>query len=162
KTLFCVSTDQSRYALNALRLEIRNSLFRLVATDGHRLSVVEGTAKADVETGPCTLGTRVTARLLERLLAKTGDGWVEDSGSSADADNPFDFFALPDGTRLMGCRGQGQFPNYEAVMPRAPVEATVIFRREELIQGLEKLRPVAIKQSSHPVALDFSNSRAVI
>ncbi len=162
KTLFCVSTDQSRYTLNALRLEIHNSLFRLVATDGHRLSVVEGAAKADVAAGPCTLVTRVTARLLERLLAKTGDGWIEYSASSSDADNPFDFFALPDGTRLMGRRGQGQFPNYEAVMPRAPVEATVIFRREELIQGLEKLRPVAIKQSNHSVAFDFSNSRAVV
>jgi len=68
---------------------------------------------------------------------------VEYSASPPDADDPFDLFLLPDGTRLIGRRSQGQFPNYEAVMPRAPVEATIIFRRQDWLEGLEKLRPVA-------------------
>src|SRR5215813_201819 len=41
KALFCVSTEESRYSVNDVKLEMRNSLFRVVGTDGHRLSVVE-------------------------------------------------------------------------------------------------------------------------
>jgi len=47
-------------------------------------------------------------------------------------------------------------------MPRAAVEATIMFRRQDWLEGLEKLRPVAMKQHNHPVAFDFSNGRAVI
>jgi DNA polymerase III sliding clamp (beta) subunit (PCNA family) len=32
---------------NALKLELRGSVFRVVGTDGHRLSVAEGTARTE-------------------------------------------------------------------------------------------------------------------
>jgi DNA polymerase III sliding clamp (beta) subunit (PCNA family) len=105
---------------------------------------------------------RSTAQLLGRLLAKTDEGWVEFSTSPPEAEEAFDFFVLPDSTRLIGRRGRGQFPNYEAVMPHAPIEATITFRRDEWLEGLEKLRPVATKQHNHPVAFDFSNGHATI
>ena len=45
---------------------------------------------------------------------------------------------LPDGSGLIARRGQGQFPNYENVIPKAPLEAKVVFQREALLDGLTK------------------------
>ncbi len=39
RALFCVSTESGRYSTDALKLELRGSVFRVVGTDGHRLSV---------------------------------------------------------------------------------------------------------------------------
>jgi DNA polymerase III sliding clamp (beta) subunit (PCNA family) len=50
---------------------------------------------------------------------------------------------LPDGSGLIARRGQGQFPNYENVLPKTPLEARVVFQREELLEGLTKLSPTA-------------------
>jgi DNA polymerase-3 subunit beta len=162
KTLFCMSTAESRYTLDALKLEIHGSLFRLVATDGHRLSWVEGAARNGASAGVETLVLRSTARLLARLLSRTEAGWVDFTTCQPDSSEDFNVFQFPDGMRLIGRRAQGQFPNYEAVLPRAPIEATILFDREELVKGLEKLWPVASKQHNHPVAFEFPDGRTVI
>src|SRR5262249_39097047 len=42
KTIFAVSTDETRYHLNGVYLETRKDQgFRMVATDGHRLSLID-------------------------------------------------------------------------------------------------------------------------
>ena len=41
KTLFCMATQDIRYYLNGLLLNISNSKIKLVASDGHRLSIYE-------------------------------------------------------------------------------------------------------------------------
>ena len=47
-------------------------------------------------------------------------------------------------------------------MPHAPLEATVVFRREELVEGLEKLWPVARKEQNHAIVFEFPKGRTVI
>ncbi len=42
KTLFCMANQDVRYYLNGLLLNISNSKLKLVASDGHRLSIYEG------------------------------------------------------------------------------------------------------------------------
>jgi DNA polymerase III sliding clamp (beta) subunit (PCNA family) len=59
---------------------------------------------------------------------------------------------------FVGIRRQGQFPNYEAVLPKAPLEARVVFRREELLEGLAKLSPTARKAQVPAVKLELSHS----
>ena len=60
--------------------------------------------------------------------------------------------------RLITRRGQGQFPNYEKVLPKAPLEARVVFRREEVLEGLAKLSPTARKAQVPAVKLELSHS----
>ena len=162
RTLFCVSREPGRYTLDVLRLEIHKSLFRLVGTDGHRLSWVEGAAKNGAGADVATLVFHSTARLLARFLSRIGRGWIDFATSPTDSGEEFHLFQFPDGTRLIGRRAPGQFPNYEAVMPQAPVEATIVFHREELLEGLAKLWPVAQKEKDHAVAFEFSQGRTVI
>jgi DNA polymerase III subunit beta len=50
--LFSTSKEESRFALNGVKLEVRkNGILRLVSTDGHRLSLVETECEAGCELG---------------------------------------------------------------------------------------------------------------
>jgi DNA polymerase-3 subunit beta len=157
KTLFCVAKEESRYSLTALKLELHNSLFRLVATDGHRLSLVEGAAKPGATTELHTLIPASTARLLLRLLASRPNGWVE----VATGDHALGFY-LPDGSALFGRAATGPFPTYEKVLPKAPVEATITFDRAELADALAKAGPLVKKATNHPIKFNFSKVHPII
>ena len=69
---------------------------------------------------------------------------------------------LPDGSGLIARRGQGQFPKYENVIPKAPLEGKVVFQREELLDGLTKLSATARKSQNAAVKLELSKSPACI
>jgi DNA polymerase-3 subunit beta len=158
RALFCVSTESGRYGTDVLKLELRSSVFRLVGTDGHRLSLVEGVAKTDGNGNGVfsVLLLHSTATILSRLGLADEPRWVQFSTCGSEQD--FNLFALPDGSRLITRRGQGQFPNYENVLPKAPLEARVVFRREELLEGLTKLSPTARKAQVPVVKLELSHS----
>ncbi len=160
KTLFCLSAESSRYSTDVLRLEMRGSAFRLVGTDGHRLSVVQGAAKSREDTPHSVLLLRSTASILSRLGLADQPAWVQ--FSTCGSEQEFNLFILPDGAGLIARRGQGQFPSYETVLPKAPLEARVVFQREELLEGLGKLSPTARKAQSPAVKLELSKSPVAI
>ena len=154
RALFCVSTG--RYSTDGLKLELRGSVFRVVGTDGHRLSVAEGTARTEGSSTFSVLLLRSTATVLSRLGLADEPRWVE--FSTCGSEQEFNLFVLPDRTQLITRRGQGQFPNYENVLPKAPLEARVVFRRDELLEGLAKLSPTARKAEVPAVKLELSHS----
>lgn len=156
RALFCVSTESGRYSTDALKLELHGSVFRVVGTDGHRLSVAEGAAKTNGHPTSSALLPRSSAAILSRLGLADEPRWIEFSTCGSEQD--FNLFGLPDGSRLITRRGQGQFPNYENVLPKAPLEARVVFRREELLEGLTKLSPTARKAQVPSVKLELSHS----
>jgi DNA polymerase III beta subunit len=161
KTLFCVSEESTRYSTDVLKLEIRDSVFRIVGTDGHRLSVVEGAAKSGTNSAAfSTLLLRSTAAILSKLQPSGESAWIQ--LSTCGTEQEFNFFLLPDGSGLIARRGQGQFPNYENVIPKAPLEARVVFQREELLDGLTKLSATARKAQNAAVKLELSQSPACI
>jgi DNA polymerase-3 subunit beta len=114
KTVFAISNEESRYTLNGGLLLLKPGSITMVATDGHRLAVIE----RDIEVG----GLKNELRLLipkkamgelVRLLSE-GEGELPVSISK---DESHLFFSL--GQRVLICRMlTGQFPNYEAVLPR--------------------------------------------
>lgn len=160
KGLFCVSAEQSRYSTNVLKLETRGSVFRVVGTDGHRLSVVEGAAKTPEGAVYSTLLLRSTATILSRLGLADTPAWMQ--FSTCKSEQEFNLFILPDGAGLIARPGQGQFPNYENVLPKTPLEARVVFQREELLDGLTKLSPTPRKAETLAVKLELSKSPVCI
>jgi len=161
KALFCVSAESTRYSTDVIKLEMRDSVFRIVGTDGHRLSVVEGAAKTGTNSAAfSTLLLRSTASILSKLQADGESSWVQ--FSTGGSEQEFNLFMLPDGSGLIARRGQGQFPNYENVIPKAPLEAKVVFQREELLDGLTKLSATARKAQNAAVKLELSKSPACI
>ena len=124
-------------------------------TDGHRLSVAEGTARTEGSSTFSGLLLHSSATILSRLGLADEPRWVEFSISGSEQE--FNLFVLPDGIQLITRRGQGQFPNYENVLPKAPLEARVVFRRDELLEGLAKLSPTARKAEVPAVKLELSH-----
>lgn len=162
KALFCVSTEESRYSVNDVKLEMRNSLFRVVGTDGHRLSVVEGAAKNTASPAFETLLLRSTAAILATLQVSGECAWTQFSTCESGDKQEFNLFVMPDGSMMIARRGLGTFPNYEKVLPQAPLEGKVIFSRAELLDSLSKLSATVRKKENSPVRFQFSKKPPVI
>lgn len=93
---------------------------------------------------------------MSRLGLAEEPRWIQ--FSTFGSEQEFVLFVLPDGAGLIARRGQGQFPNYENVLPKTPLEARVVFQREELLEGLTKLSPTARKGTNPAVKLELSKS----
>lgn len=113
RTIYAVSTDETRPALNGALLQVAEGEIRLVATDGHRLAratlkhpaAVKGALKGDVIV-PLKALTH-----LHRLVAESADPvHVELSKNHA----RFTVGKTSLTTKLI----EGPFPNYEQVLPK--------------------------------------------
>jgi DNA polymerase III subunit beta len=145
KTTFAISQEESRYTLNGALLVLKPGSITMVATDGHRLAMVE----ADYKFEGFSAETRVLVpkkamNEVERLAAEAGT----DDGADFAQDESHLFFQF--GGRLLTCRKlTGQFPNYEAVLPR-DTNRNLIIERDELQDALRRVSQLA-DQRSHAV-----------
>jgi len=113
-TIFAISMEESRYTLNGALLVIKAESMTMVATDGHRLAHIENTeAKFQGVSGENkTLVPRKAMAELGSLLNETEEPFVHFAKDESTL-----FFKV--GERILTSRQlTGQFPNYEAVLPR--------------------------------------------
>src|SRR6201993_3961191 len=136
KTKFAISMEESRYTLNGGLLILRPDTLAMVATDGHRLALAETDQKlAGLNGEDGVLIPKNTMDEVEKLAAA--------AGSEAQIDFAKDesnlFFQV--GHRLLISRIlTGQFPNYEAVLPREN-NKTVVIERGELTDAGRRVSP---------------------
>jgi DNA polymerase III subunit beta len=145
KTTFAISLEESRYTLNGALLVVKPNSLTMVATDGHRLAMVETDHKFEgLSTETRVLVPKKAMNEVQRLAAESGD----DATVEFAQDESHLFFQF--GGRLLTCRKlTGQFPNYEAVLPR-DVNKTVSIERNELQDALRRVSQLA-DQRSHAV-----------
>jgi DNA polymerase III subunit beta len=145
KTTFAISLEESRYTLNGALLVIKPASLTMVATDGHRLAMVEVDHKFEgLSTETRVLVPKKAMNEVQRLAAESGDDAVIEFAQ----DESHLFFQF--GGRLLTCRKlTGQFPNYEAVLPR-DTNKTVALDRNELQDALRRVSQLA-DQRSHAV-----------
>jgi len=145
KTTFAISLEESRYTLNGALLVVKPASLTMVATDGHRLAMVETDHKFDgLSTETRVLVPKKAMNEVQRLAAESGDDTMVEFAQ----DESHLFFQF--GGRLLTCRKlTGQFPNYEAVLPR-DVNKTVTIERGELQDALRRVSQLA-DQRSHAV-----------
>jgi DNA polymerase III subunit beta len=145
KTTFAISLEESRYTLNGALLVVKPNSLTMVATDGHRLAMVEVDHKFEgLSTETRVLVPKKAMNEVQRLAAESGDESVVEFAQ----DESHLFFQF--GGRLLTCRKlTGQFPNYEAVLPRE-VTKTVTIERNELQDALRRVSQLA-DQRSHAV-----------
>ena len=145
KTSFAISMEESRYTLNGALLVLKPTTITMVATDGHRLAMVEADHKLEG-----------LASELRVLVPKKAMSEVQRLAGDADEDSLLDF--AQDESHLFFQRGErlltsrkltGQFPNYEAVLPKDP-NKTVTLERNELQDALKRVSQLA-DQRSHAV-----------
>jgi DNA polymerase-3 subunit beta len=142
KTIFAISNEESRYTLNGALLILKAESLAMVATDGHRLAHIEksGETLSNVSGERKTLIPRKALSELQSLLSNTDTESIE----FADDDNTL-FFRI--GHRVLTSRKlTGQFPNYEAVMPRDNNKFVVV-RSEDLMASIQRVAQFADERS---------------
>ena len=114
KTIFAISNEESRYTLNGALLVLKPESMTMVATDGHRLAHIEN-SKARFAGLSGELRILVPKKAMGELNSLLNDYDGEFVEFAKDESTLF--FRL--GDRLLTSRQlTGQFPNYEAVLPR--------------------------------------------
>jgi DNA polymerase III subunit beta len=150
KTKFAISMEESRYTLNGGLLILKPDTLAMVATDGHRLALAETDHKLTGLNGEVKV-----------LIPKKAMDEVEKLSSAAGSDAHIEFakdeshLFFQVGDRLLISRIlTGQFPNYEAVLPRDN-NKNVVLERAELSDAVRRVSQLA-DQRSHAVKLAVS------
>ena len=138
KTTFAISAEESRYTLNGALLVLKPASVTMVATDGHRLAMVETEHKTEgFSQETRVLIPKKAMTEIQRLASESG----EDAAVEFAQDESHLFFRF--GQRLLTSRKlTGQFPNYEAVLPRDSSK-TLVLERGELQDALRRVSQLA-------------------
>lgn len=157
KTQFAITGEDTRYFLNGGLFAIEVDHMVLVATDGHRLALVQAPRNAQPGSEPSkTILPRKTMLELGRLLAE-GDGEIVFSKS----DNHL-FFQI-DGRILVSRVIDGQFPAYERVIPKNN-DKRIEFERDRLLSAVRRVallsneRSRAVKMTIEPGHVDIASN----
>jgi DNA polymerase III subunit beta len=142
KTIFAISSEESRYTLNGALLVLKAESMAMVATDGHRLAHIEklGESLEGITGEKKTLIPRKALGELLSLLNST------DAETLEFADDEQTLFFRVGGRVLTSRKLTGQFPNYEAVLPRDN-NKFVIVRSEDLMGSIQRVAQFADERS---------------
>jgi len=156
RTAFAISNQESRYTLNGALLVLKPGSVEMVATDGHRLPL----AARDVDVG----ALKSEERLLVPKRAVIG---LRRLANAQEADIPIRiakddshlfFFA---GDSILITRNiSGQFPNYEAILPKSNT-ITVALDAAALREALRRVALLASEQT-HAVCLALESGRLAL
>ncbi len=144
RTIFAISNEESRYTLNGALLILKAESLAMVATDGHRLAFVEkpNEALGGISGEKRVLVPRKALHELSQLLASAAD---DEKIEFADDEHTL-FFRV--GHRTLSTRKlSGQFPNFEAVMPRDNTKFAVV-RSSELAAAIQRVAQFADERSN--------------
>jgi DNA polymerase III subunit beta len=140
QTMFAISHDESRYALNGVLMVLHSHELRIVATDGHRLALAVrpiGETKTDVS-------GIVPRKAVQEIARVVGSG---EQVEVALGDNQF-MLRMPN-VILMARLIEGTFPNYEQVVPRAHPHR-VLLSKDGLTAALRRVS-VLSEERTKPV-----------
>jgi DNA polymerase-3 subunit beta len=158
RTVFAISNEESRYTLNGALLVIKAESLAMVATDGHRLAYVEKPNEIleGISGEKRVLIPRKALQELQQLLTSAeADRDAEQKREPktkfppllvefADDEHTL-FFRV--GHRTLSTRKlSGQFPNFEAVMPRDNNKFAVV-SSSELASAIQRVAQFADERS---------------
>jgi DNA polymerase-3 subunit beta len=116
RTGFAIANEESRYTLNGALMVLKPESITMVATDGHRLAHVERNGEK-FEGVSGELKTLVPKKAMDELKALVDSAPSDVETIEFAKDESTLFFRI--GNRLLTSRQlTGQFPNFEAVLPK--------------------------------------------
>lgn len=142
KTIFSISNEESRFTLNGALMVLKKGGLVMVATDGHRLAMVESTEELPgVNSAYRALLPRKAMTELQKLAGDSNpEAVVRFSG-----DENHLFFELGD-RLLLSRKLTGNFPDYERVLPKdQPLVVSV--NREEFRGAIERVAQFSDERS---------------
>lgn len=155
RTSFAVSSDETRYNLNGVFFEPTAGVLRLVATDGHRLSLSERATPGDFALKRGVILPRKGLHELKRLLQEATESGEE---------KPEARFGFVENAAIFGRPGvvlamrliEGLFPDYKQVIPK---QGTTFVKvgREALLATLRRVSLLS-SDKAHAVKLEIDGT----
>lgn len=152
RTVYAITQEESRYALNGSLFLMSDDKLQMVATDGHRLALAASSFEsADKKADP--LRVIIPKKALNELLKLTAGS--DDTLEFSKDDNHL-FFKL--GHRQLTSRMlAGQFPNYELVLPKNN-DKLIPLNSDKITQAIKRASLMA-DERSHGVKFELTNGR---
>jgi len=139
KTQFAITGEDTRYFLNGAKFVLKPDSLTLVATDGHRLALVEVKHEVGVTQEVGVILPKKTLLELGKLLAE-GEGDISfESGENH-------LFFEVGGRVLISRMIDGQFPAYERVIPKGN-DKHIEFDRERLTSAVKRVALLSNERS---------------
>ena len=133
-TSFAVSHEESRYVLNGVLFEISEKTIKMVATDGRRLAKIEKPIHKPIKKDISIIIPIKAVNEIFRNLKEEGSVSLFVSTNQV----LFDIDGVLIATRII----EGEFPNYNQVIPK-PSNNKVSIRREELLSSIRRANLLA-------------------
>jgi len=146
RTAFAVSSDETRYNLNGVFFEPVAGAIRLVATDGHRLSMADAPVEGDFKLKKGVILPRKGILELRKLLAEAVEGPEDKPAGELGFVENSAIFRRP-GVVLVMRLIEGAFPDYRQVIPKTG-EKVLTLGRERLLQTLRRVSLLSSEKSN--------------
>ena len=150
-THFAVSREETRYILNGVLFVAKGKSIKLVATDGRRLALIE---KALELPGDFKKEVIVPVKAIQELIRNLQD---EDEVKIAFGENQISFQF--DNMVLVSRLIEGQFPNYEQVIPKEGKDKIRIDREKFL--GAAKRVSILTSPDSQSIKIDLFKDKLI-
>ncbi len=134
KTIFSISAEESRFTLNGALLVLRKGGITMVATDGHRLAMVESVGEMPGVTD--AYRALLPRKAMSELQKLAGDSDPAAIVKFSGDDNHL-FFQLGD-RLLLSRKLTGNFPDYPRVLPKEH-SSEITLEREEFRAAIERV-----------------------
>ncbi|HXO40386.1 MAG TPA: DNA polymerase III subunit beta [Thermoanaerobaculia bacterium] len=159
KILFAVSAEESRFQLNGALFKIKDGALEIVATDGHRLALVEKREES-LRNVPGNAGedsVLVPRKALQELQRLEGDA----AATALEFRRGEHHLSFRLGQRELICRIlEGTFPDYERVIAKDN-DKRVFFDRKALAEAVQRAA-LMTSDRARAVRLQFSTHQLVI
>jgi DNA polymerase-3 subunit beta len=152
QTVFAISDDETRYFMNGVYMENMDGKLVMVATDGRRLSFISKPVGAGVVPFEGVIIPPKILTLIRRL--SSGEGNL----SLAVTDK--NIFVKFDNQKLSSNLIDGQFPNYNRVIPESQ-DHEIIVDRAELTEALTRVS-LLVEQKSRRVFLTVNENNILL
>ena len=150
-THFSMSHDETRYVLNGALFLFKGKKLAIVTTDGKRLSFVKKDLEKDGLNKAIVIPSK-TIYELNRILNDEGDVKIVFSENQV----KFDLKNITVISRLI----EGDFPNYEQVVPKEPQEK-IIINRGLFLDGIKRAA-LLTTQDSQSVRFEILKNKIVV
>ncbi len=142
KTVFAISPDETRQALNGLLLEVEQGKVNLVGTDGHRLALIKRPAGKSNGASADPNGYLLPKKVLSELMKSVGEDDATYKFSVKDNQLAF----IQDQEVIISRKVDGKFPNYRQVIP-GDCTLQVKVNKEDLAHALKRVALLADEKS---------------
>jgi DNA polymerase III subunit beta len=153
KTQFAITGEDTRYFLNGAKFVLTPDSLTLVATDGHRLALVEVKHKVGIVEDVGVILPKKTLLELGKLLVEGEGDVLFESGENH-------LFFDVGGRLLISRMIDGQFPAYERVIPKGN-DKNIEFERERLTNAIKRVALLS-NERSRAVKLEISKGKVEV